>query len=65
MSDEMWAKLTTEWCPHNARRRCSKLIRRWQDLLDTYLKDYAQKALNRVAWKEDREAFTLKRDDHG
>uniref|UniRef100_A0A2H1VGL6 SFRICE_021038 n=1 Tax=Spodoptera frugiperda TaxID=7108 RepID=A0A2H1VGL6_SPOFR len=64
MSDERWAKLTTEWSPLNVNRRRGRPRRRWRDELDAYEKDWPQKALHRDEWKEGREAFALQWDDH-
>uniref|UniRef100_A0A2H1VWG3 SFRICE_024934 n=1 Tax=Spodoptera frugiperda TaxID=7108 RepID=A0A2H1VWG3_SPOFR len=63
MSDERWAKLTTEWSPLNVYRRCGRLRRRWRDELDSYDKDWPQIALNREEWKEGHK--TSRYDQYG
>uniref|UniRef100_A0A2H1V8S1 SFRICE_001349 n=1 Tax=Spodoptera frugiperda TaxID=7108 RepID=A0A2H1V8S1_SPOFR len=62
---EWWAKLTTEWSPLNVNRCRGRPKRRWRDELNSYDKDWPQKALNREEWKEGREAFALQWDNHG
>uniref|UniRef100_A0A2H1WVI9 SFRICE_024956 n=1 Tax=Spodoptera frugiperda TaxID=7108 RepID=A0A2H1WVI9_SPOFR len=49
MSDERWAKLTTEWSPLNVHRRRGRPKRRWRDELNSYDKEGSSK--ENAGWK--------------
>ena len=65
MSEDQWAKITTQWIPKGRKRQRGRPRRRWRDELDAFLEDWPTTAQDREKWKEEREAFALQWDDTG
>eukprot|EP00795_Rhopilema_esculentum_P010459 gene10459-biopygen13011 len=53
MSNNRWAKITTEWTPRNGRRRRGRPKRRWRDEIEKKVgSPWTHVAQDRRAWRQ-------------